>query len=84
MSIVSAMTTAPLLGSGSAAAATLATMGAASIAGAQVDAQSAVRLAVATPQELTRLAANGDDRAQRILDQAETSRRLLCPVDLTV
>jgi hypothetical protein len=75
---------APFLGAGSAAsAAALATLGAASIVGAQVDVQTAVKLAQATPQDLARMAADGDDRAQHIIDQAETSRRLLSPVDLT-
>ena len=78
------LTGAPLLGGGGVAAtAALARAATANIAGTQADATSAVQLAQATPQQLARMAADGDDRARHILEQAKASRRLLSPVDLT-
>jgi hypothetical protein len=82
---MAAIAAAPLLGGArtSTAAALASVGGAASILGAQTDLNTAVQLAQATPQELARRAEDGDDRAKHILDQAEASRRLLSPVDLT-
>jgi len=79
------VTAAPFLG-GSAAPVTaaLASLGSNSISGVQADLDAAIQLSEATPQQLALLAANGDQRAQRILARAEASRRLLSPVDLTV
>jgi uncharacterized metal-binding protein len=81
---VATLAAAPLLGAGTATAVALASVGARSIAGTQADLDAAVRLAQATPQELARLAADGDERAQHVLDQARTSQRLLNRLDLTV
>lgn len=82
---MAAIAAAPFLGGGGAATAVaLAGAAAANIAGTQADVNTAVQLAQATPQQLARMAADGDDRAQHILDQAKATRRLLSPVDLTV
>lgn len=81
---VATLAAAPFLGgAGAAATVALANAATANIAGTQADVNTAVQLAQATPQQLARMAADGDDRAQHILDQAKASRRLLSPVDFT-